>query len=113
MKKLKEEKKRDYRIKTTNLIVRDILRIRGVTVIKRISGDDISVMIARYRNRQLRHRIYQSALKGELNSIIDKAREHEVPLLMIDPKNTSKICQIHNALIEYREDRIGIYSKRG
>jgi IS605 OrfB family transposase len=72
-------KKRDYRWKTANMIVRDAMRMRGVIVIERISGDDIRVMIARYRNKQLRHRIYQSALKGELNTIIDKAREYSVP----------------------------------
>jgi len=59
----------------------------------------------------LRHRIYQNALKGELNAIIDKAREYGVPVLMVDPRNTSKICPIHNAPIEYGEDRIGICSK--
>jgi IS605 OrfB family transposase len=59
MEKLKErKKKRDYRWKTANLVVRDALRMRGVIVIERISGEDIRVMIARYRNRQLRHRIY-------------------------------------------------------
>jgi IS605 OrfB family transposase len=114
MKKLREgEKKRDYRMKTANLIVRDALRMRGVIVIERITGEDIRVMIARYRDRQLRHRIYQSALKGELNTIIDKAREYGVPVLMIDPRNTSKICPIHKATIEYGEDRIGICSKGG
>jgi hypothetical protein len=30
---------------------------------------------------------------------------------MVDPRNTSKICPIHNAPIEYGEDRIGICSK--
>jgi putative transposase len=114
MKKLREgKKKKDYRMKTANLIVRDAMRIRGVIVIERISGEDIRVMIIRYRNRQLRHRIYQSALKGELNAIIDKAREYGVPVLMVDPRNTSKICPIHNALIKYGEDRIGICSKGG
>ena len=52
-------------------------------------------------------------MKGELNAIIDKAREYEVPVLMVDPRNTSKICPIHNASIEYGEDRIGICSKGG
>jgi transposase len=52
------EKKRDYRMKTANMIVREAMRMRGVIVIERISGDDIRFMIARYRNRQLRHRIY-------------------------------------------------------
>jgi IS605 OrfB family transposase len=112
MEKLREgKKKKDYRMKTANLIVRDALGIRGVMVVERISGDDIRVMIARYRDKQLRHRIYQSALKGELNAIIDKAREYGVPILMVDPRNTSKICPIHNAPIEYGEDRIGICSK--
>jgi IS605 OrfB family transposase len=102
MKKLKEgKKKRDYRWKTANMIVRDALRTRGVIVIERISEKDIRVMIARYKNRRLRHRIYQSALKGELNAIIDKAREYGVPVLMVDPRNTSKICPIHKAIIEY------------
>jgi IS605 OrfB family transposase len=113
MEKLREGKKRDYRWKTANMIVRDAMRTRRVIVIERISGDNIRVMIARYRNKQLRHRIYQSALKGELNAIIDKAREYGVLVLMVDPRNTSKICPIHNALIEYGEDRIGVCSKGG
>jgi IS605 OrfB family transposase len=114
MKKLKErKKKRDYRMKTASLIVREAMRMRGVIAIERISGDDIRIMISRYKNRQLRHRIYQSALKGELNAIIDKAREYGVPVLMVDPRNTSRICPIHNALIEYGEDRIGVCSKGG
>jgi IS605 OrfB family transposase len=111
MEKLKEGKKRDYRWKTANMIVRDAMRMRGVIVIERISREDIRVMISRYRNKQLRHRIYQSALKGELNAIIDKAREYGVPVLMVDPRNTSKICPIHKAVIEYGEDRMGVCSK--
>jgi IS605 OrfB family transposase len=107
------EKKRYYRMKTANKIVRDVLRMREVIAIERISGDDIRVMIARYRSRRLRHRIYQSASKGELNAIIDKAREYSVPVLMVDPRNTSKICPIHKAVIEYGEDRIGVCSKGG
>ena len=59
MKKLREEKrKKDHRMKTANLVVRDALRTRGVIVIERISGDNIKVMIARYKNKQLKHRIY-------------------------------------------------------
>jgi IS605 OrfB family transposase len=44
MKKLKErKKKKDYRMKTANLIVRDALRMRGVIVIERISEEDIRI----------------------------------------------------------------------
>ena len=52
-------------------------------------------------------------MKEELNAIIDKAREYGVPVLMIDPRNTSKICPIHKTVIEYRKDRIGVCSKGG
>jgi hypothetical protein len=52
-------------------------------------------------------------LKGELNAIIDKAREYGVLVLMVDPRNTSKTCPIHKAVIEYGEDRIGVCSKGG
>ena len=38
MEKLGEGKKRDYRMKTANMIVRDALRTRGVIVVERISG---------------------------------------------------------------------------
>jgi hypothetical protein len=41
------------------LVVKDALRTRGVVIVERISGDDIRIMIARYRNRQLRHKVYQ------------------------------------------------------
>ncbi len=101
------------KMKTANMIVRDAMRKRGVIVVERITGEDIRIMIARYWDKQLRHRIYQSALKGELNTIIDKAREYGVPILMVDPRNKSKICPIHKAIIEYGEDRIGVCSKGG
>ena len=52
-------------------------------------------------------------MKGELNAIIDKAREYDMQILMADPRNISKICPIHKAIIEYGEDRKGICSKGG
>jgi IS605 OrfB family transposase len=66
---LRRNKARQY---AEEIFDEDALRMRGVIVIERISGDDIRAMIARYRDRQLRHRIYQSALKREPNTIIDK-----------------------------------------
>ena len=44
MEKLREgEKKRDYRMKTANMIIREAMRMRGVIVIERISGEDIRI----------------------------------------------------------------------
>ncbi len=45
--------------------------------------------------------------------MIDKAKEYGVPVLMVDSRDTSKICPIHKATIEYGEDRIGVCSKGG
>jgi len=36
-----------------------------------------------------------------------------MPVFMVDPRDASEICPIHNALIEYGEDRIGVCSKGG
>jgi hypothetical protein len=44
MEKLREgEKKRDYRMKTANMIIREAMRMRGVIVVERISGEDIRI----------------------------------------------------------------------
>jgi transposase len=44
MEKLREgEKKRDYRMKTADMIIREAMRMRGVIVIERISGEDIRI----------------------------------------------------------------------
>ncbi|MDT7888790.1 MAG: hypothetical protein RQ885_07425 [Desulfurococcales archaeon] len=46
---LERKKKRDYRMKTASLIVRDAMRMREMMVVERISGDDIRIMISRYK----------------------------------------------------------------
>ena len=46
---LERKKKRDYRMKTASLIVRDAMRMREMMVVERISGDDIRITISRYK----------------------------------------------------------------
>ncbi len=47
-------------------------------------------------------------------AIEEKAREYGVPVIYVSPKNTSKICPIHNAPISYSNgSRIGKCSKGG
>jgi hypothetical protein len=36
-------KKRYYRMKTANMIIREAMRMRGMIVIERISGEDIRI----------------------------------------------------------------------
>jgi hypothetical protein len=37
------KKKRYYRMKTANMIIREAMRMRGMIVIERISGEDIRI----------------------------------------------------------------------
>jgi len=58
-------------------------------------------MIKGIEDDQLHHRIYQAAFKGIQRAIEEKAREWGVPVVYVDPKNTSRLCPIHRPPIEY------------
>ncbi len=65
-------------------------------------------MIQRIKDKQLRHRIFQASFRGIQRAIEEKAKEYGVPIVYVNPKNTSKLCPIHEALIVYRYgSRIG------
>jgi len=65
-------------------------------------------MIKRMKDKQLRHRIFQASFRGIQEAIEEKVREYDVPVICLDPKNTSKLCPIHGASITYNNgSRIG------
>jgi len=66
-----------------------------------------------FKDHQLRHRIFQAAFKGIQRAIEEKAREYGVPVIYVNPKNTSRTCPIHGAKIVYGRDRHGTCSKGG
>jgi transposase len=66
-----------------------------------------------FKDHQLRHRIFQVAFKGVQRAIEEKAREYGVPVIYVNPKNTSRKCPIHGAKIVYGRDRHGTCSKGG
>ncbi|MFP3309401.1 MAG: transposase [Acidilobus sp.] len=66
-----------------------------------------------FKDHQLRHRIFQVAFKGVQRAIEEKAREYGVPVIYVNPKNTSRTCPIHGAKIVYGRDRHGTCSKGG
>jgi Transposase and inactivated derivatives len=70
-------------------------------------------MIERIKNSQLRHRVFQAAFKGVQRAIEEKAREYGVPVIYVDPRNTSKVCPIHGAEIIYGRNRHGTCSRGG
>ncbi len=105
--------KRDIRWKLAALIVREAARRQAAIVLERLGKEPAKGMIERIKDPQLRHRVYQAAFKGMQRAIEEKAREYGVPVIYVDPRNTSKVCPIHSAEIVYGKDRHGVCSKGG
>jgi len=102
MAKLREgKKKRDIRRKIANIVVQIACQRGYAIVLERLGRNPGRGMIRGVRDPELRHRIYQAAFKGIQREIEEKAREWGVPVLYINPKNTSKVCPIHGTKIKY------------
>jgi len=93
----------------------ELLRRGSIPVVlERLGKSPAREMINHVRDGQLRHRVYQASFKGVQRAIEEKAREHGVPVVYVDPRNTSRMCLVHNARIVYSNGcRIGRCSKGG
>ncbi|ACL10443.1 IS element ISDka1 orfB, putative transposase [Desulfurococcus amylolyticus 1221n] len=109
LKKLNERKKKlDARWKIGNIIVREASRRGYAVVMERLGRRPAEHMIARISDEQLRHRVFQASFKGVQRAIEEKAREYGVPVIYVDPKNTSRLCPVHRSKIVYgNKSRIG------
>jgi len=105
--------KRDIRWKLAALIVREAARRQAAIVLERLGREPANHMIEHIKNPQLRHRVFQAAFKGIQRAIEEKAREYGVPVIYVNPKNTSRKCPIHGAEIIYGKDRHGVCSRGG
>ena len=105
--------KREIRQKLATLIVREAARRQAAIVLERLGREPANHMIERIKDPQLRHRVFQAAFKGMQRAIEEKAREYGVPVIYVNPSNTSKICPIHGAKILYDKDRHGVCSRGG
>jgi len=102
MRKLRESDiKEDIRNKIANIIVQVAYQRRYAIVLEKLGENPGRDMIKGVKDPKLRHRIYQAAFKSMQKAIEKKAREWGVPVVYIDPRNTSKLCPIHGAPIEY------------
>jgi len=110
LRKLKERsKKSDLKWKLANKVVRVAKERRYAVVLEELGEEPAREMINHVKDDQLRHRIYQASFKGVQKA---KAREHGVPVVHVDPRNTSRMCPVHNAEIFYSNGgRIGKCSK--
>jgi IS605 OrfB family transposase len=113
--KLKERKRKsDLKWKLANIVVRVAKEKQYAIVLEKLGTNPAKEMISRVKDDQLRHRIYQASFKGVQRAIEEKAKEYGVPVIYVDPRNTSKMCPIHSAPIIYRNgSRVGKCSKGG
>jgi IS605 OrfB family transposase len=109
MRKLKERKKKQgIKWKLASLIVRTAEERKCAIVLERLGKNPARGMINHIKDEQLRHRIYQTSFRGVQTAIEEKAREHGVPILYVNPRNTSKICPLHGAKMVYSNgSRVG------
>jgi len=115
LRKLREgEKRADLGWKLANIVVRAAVERRSAIVLERLGKNPARGMVNRIRDARLRHRIYQASFRGIQRATEEKAREHGVPIIYVSPRNTSRMCPIHNAPIIYENgSRVGRCSKGG
>ncbi len=115
LRKLKERRKKsDIKWKVANIIARIAYEKRYAIVLEKLGKKPANNMIKRIKDKQLRHRIFQASFRGIQIAIEEKAKEYGVPIIYVNPRNTSKLCPIHNAPINYSNgSRIGRCSKGG
>ncbi|MCD6428312.1 MAG: transposase, partial [Desulfurococcales archaeon] len=115
MRKLKErEKKHDIRWKIANIIVKTASCKQYAIVLEKLGRRSANNMTKRVKDKQLRHRIFQANFRGIQRAIEEKAREYGVPVIYVNPRNTSNLSPIHGASITYSDgSRIGKCSKGG
>ncbi|AFK51610.1 transposase, IS605 OrfB family [Thermogladius calderae 1633] len=115
LKKLNERRKKlDARWKIANIIVREASKRGYAIVMERLGRRPAERMIARMSDDQLRHRVFQAAFRGVQRAIEEKAREHGVPVVYVDPRNTSRLCPVHGSEIAYEDgSRVGRCTRGG
>jgi len=96
--KLKERRKKSgLRWKLANIVVRVAREKRYAVVLEELGEEPAKDMTNHIGDYQLRHRVYQASFKGVQKAIEEKAKEHGAPVVYVDPRNTSRVCPIHNA----------------
>jgi len=115
IRKLKERKKKqDIRWNIANIIVKTAYERQHVIIFEKFGKKPANNMIRRVRDKKLRYMIFQASFKGIQKAIEEKASEYGAPVIYIDPRNTSRLCPIHSAPINYGNgSRAGRCSKGG
>jgi len=85
-------RKRDIRLKIANIIANTAKSLNAVVVLEELPKQCPRNMIRDVRDPVLRHRIYQAGFRGVVKAIEEKCLERGVPVVKVDPRNTSSTC---------------------
>jgi len=115
LRKLNErDKKNDAKWKIANIVVREAVKRGYAIAMEKLRKKPAENMIKKVKDKQLRHRIHQASFRGVQRAVEEKAKEHGVPVVYVNPRNTSRLCPAHGALISYSNSpRIGTCSTGG
>jgi putative transposase len=85
-------RKRDIRSKIANIIANTAKSLNAVVVLEELPRQCPRNMIRDVRDPVLRHRIYQAGFRETVRAIEEKCLERGVPVVRVDPRNTSSTC---------------------
>jgi putative transposase len=91
------KRKRDIRLKIANIIANTAESLNAVVVLEELPKQCPRNMIRGVRDATLRHRIYQAGFRGMVRAIEEKCLERGVPVVRVDPRNTSSTCPYCNS----------------
>ncbi len=90
-------RKRDIKLKIASIIINTARALNAVVVLEKLPKQCPRNMVKDVKDPVLRHRIYQAGFRGMVKTIEEKCLEKEVPVVKVDPRNTSSACPICNS----------------
>jgi putative transposase len=91
------KRKKDIRLKIANIITNTARKLNAVVVLEKLPKQCPRNMIRGVKDSTLRHRIYQAGFRGVVKAIEEKCLERGVPVVKVDPRNTSSKCPFCNS----------------
>jgi putative transposase len=85
-------RKKDIRLKIANIIANTAKNLNAIVVLEKLPKHCPKNMIENVKDSMLRHRIYQAGFRGMIKAIEEKCLERGVPVVKVDPRNTSSKC---------------------
>jgi IS605 OrfB family transposase len=89
------------RWKLANVVTRVARERHYAIVLEELGDEPAKDTINHINDDRLRHRVYQASFKGVQKAVEEKAKEHGVPVVYVDPRNITRTCPVHSAEIAY------------